>query len=287
MTIPPLPDLILDPIVRLAIAEDLGQAGDVTSDICIPKSARATAQLVAREEGRIAGLDAAALALKLIDPEAHLQIHIGDGQDAPAGASIATIEGSARALLTAERTMLNFVGHLSGVAGLAKAFVTAVAGTGAHIVCTRKTTPGLRALEKRAVRLGGALNHRFNLADAILIKDNHIVAAGGIGPALTRARAAVGHLMAIEIEVDNLGQLAEALPYGPTAVLLDNMSDSELRQAVSMVAKHTGPNRILTEASGGVNLSTVRGIAETGVNYISAGAITHSAKRMDVALDFE
>lgn len=287
MTIPPLPDLILDPIVRLAIAEDLGQAGDVTSDICIPKAARATAQLVAREDGRIAGLDAAALALKLIDPEAHLHIHIQDGQDAPAGASIATLEGSARSLLTAERTMLNFVGHLSGIAGLAKAFVTAVSGTGAHIVCTRKTTPGMRALEKRAVRLGGALNHRFNLADAILIKDNHIVAAGGIGPALTRARAAVGHLMAIEIEVDNLGQLAEALPYGPTAVLLDNMSDSELRQAVQMVSKHQGPNRILTEASGGVNLSTVRGIAETGVNYISAGAITHSAKRMDVALDFE
>jgi nicotinate-nucleotide pyrophosphorylase (carboxylating) len=278
MTIPPLPDLLLNPIVRLAIAEDLGQAGDVTSDICIPKAARATAQLVAREDGRIAGLDAAALALKLIDPEAHLHIHIQDGQDAPSGASIATLEGSARSLLTAERTMLNFVGHLSGIASLAKAFVTAVSGTGAHIVCTRKTTPGLRALEKRAVRLGGALNHRFNLADAILIKDNHIVAAGGIGPALTRARAAVGHLMAIEIEVDNLG---------PTAVLLDNMSDSELRQAVQMVSKHQGPNRILTEASGGVNLSTVRGIAETGVNYISAGAITHSAKRMDVALDFE
>jgi nicotinate-nucleotide pyrophosphorylase (carboxylating) len=287
MTIPSLPDLVLDPIVRLAIAEDLGQAGDVTSDICIPKAARATAQLVAREDGRIAGLDAAALALRMIDPDARLQIHIADGQNAPAGASIATLEGSARSLLTAERTMLNFVGHLSGIAGLAKSFVTAVAGTGVHIVCTRKTTPGLRALEKRAVRLGGALNHRFNLADAILIKDNHIVAAGGIGPALTRARAAVGHLMAIEIEVDNLGQLAEALPYGPTAVLLDNMSDSELRQAVQMVSQHQGPNRILTEASGGVNLSTVRGIAETGVNYISAGAITHSAKRMDVALDFE
>jgi nicotinate-nucleotide pyrophosphorylase (carboxylating) len=287
MTIPPLPDLILDPIVRLAITEDLGQAGDVTSDICIPKNARATAQLVAREEGRIAGLDAAALALKLIDPEAHMQIHIADGKDAPAGASIATIEGSARSLLTAERTMLNFVGHLSGIATLASEFVAAIAGTGTHIVCTRKTTPGLRALEKRAVRLGGALNHRFNLADAILIKDNHIVAAGGIGPALTRARAAVGHLMAIEIEVDNLGQLAEALPYGPTAVLLDNMTDAELRQAVTMVAKYSGPNRILTEASGGVNLATVRGIAETGVNYISAGAITHSATRMDVALDFE
>ena len=287
MTIPPLPDLILDPIVRLAITEDLGQAGDITSDICIPKHARATAQLIAREEGRIAGLDAAALALKLIDPEAHLQIHIADGQDAPVGASIATLQGSARSLLTAERTMLNFVGHLSGIATLANDFVNAIAGTGAHIVCTRKTTPGLRALEKRAVRLGGALNHRFNLADAILIKDNHIVAAGGIGAALTRARAAIGHLTAIEIEVDNLGQLAEALPYGPTAVLLDNMSDSELRQAVAMVANHTGPNRILTEASGGVNLTTVRGIAETGVNYVSAGAITHSAKRMDVALDFE
>jgi len=287
MTIPPLPDLVIEPIVRLAITEDLGQAGDVTSDICIPKHARARAQLVAREEGRIAGLDAAALALKLIDPEAHLHIHIADGQDAPAGASIATIEGSARSLLTAERTMLNFIGHLSGIATLASDFVKAVAGTGAHIVCTRKTTPGLRALEKRAVRLGGALNHRFNLADAILIKDNHIVAAGGIGPALTRARAAVGHLMAIEIEVDNLGQLAEALPYGPTAVLLDNMNDSELRQAVAMVQNHQGPNRILTEASGGVNLGTVRGIAETGVNYISAGAITHSAPRMDVALDFE
>jgi len=287
MTIPPLPDLILDPIVRLAITEDLGQAGDITSDICIPKHARATAQLIAREEGRIAGLDAAALALRLIDPEAHLQIHIADGQDAPAGASIATLQGSARSLLTAERTMLNFVGHLSGIATLANDFVNAIAGTGAHIVCTRKTTPGLRALEKRAVRLGGALNHRFNLADAILIKDNHIVAAGGIGAALTRARAAIGHLTAIEIEVDNLGQLAEALPFGPTAVLLDNMSDSELRQAVAMVANHTGPNRILTEASGGVNLTSVRGIAKTGVNYVSAGAITHSAKRMDVALDFE
>jgi nicotinate-nucleotide pyrophosphorylase (carboxylating) len=286
MNIPPLPDIVLEPIVRLALAEDLGQAGDVTSDICIPRSQKSVAQIIAREPGRIAGLDAAALSLKMIDPTARMTIHVADGADAPQGASIATLEGSSRALLTAERTMLNFIGHLSGIAGLASKYVKAVEGTGARIVCTRKTTPGLRALEKRAVRLGGALNHRFNLADAILIKDNHIVAAGGIGPALTRARASAGHLMAIEIEVDNLGQLSEALPYNPTAILLDNMSDSDLRQAVAMVGKHSGAN-CCTEASGGVTLDTVRAIAETGVNYISAGAITHSAKRLDVALDFE
>ncbi|MET0546443.1 MAG: carboxylating nicotinate-nucleotide diphosphorylase [Caulobacterales bacterium] len=286
MNLPPLPDIVLEPIVRLALAEDLGQAGDVTSDICIPRNEESKAKLVAREAGRIAGLDAAALALRLIDPSAKMTVYIADGSDAPRGATVATLEGASRTLLTAERTMLNFIGHLSGIATLSAQFAKAIEGTQAHIVCTRKTTPGLRALEKRAVRLGGALNHRFNLADAILIKDNHIVAAGGIGPALTRARAAVGHLMAIEIEVDNLGQLAEALPYNPTAILLDNMNDAELRQAVAMVAKHDH-GRCYTEASGGVTLDTVRAIAETGVNYISAGAITHSARRMDVALDFE
>jgi nicotinate-nucleotide pyrophosphorylase (carboxylating) len=280
--IPPLPDIVLEPIVRLALAEDLGQAGDVTSDICIPLHARAKAHLVARQEGRIAGIDAAVLALRLIDPSAEFDVALGDGAAAQKGEHIGTLHGSARGLLTAERTMLNFIGHLSGVASMAAKFVAQTEGLHAKIVCTRKTTPGLRALEKRAVRLGGALNHRFNLADAVLIKDNHIVAAGGIGPALTRARAAVGHLMAIEIEVDDLGQLAEALPYGPDAVLLDNMDDATLRQAVALVNK-----RCITEASGGVTLATVRAIAETGVDYISAGAITHSAPRLDVALDFE
>jgi nicotinate-nucleotide pyrophosphorylase (carboxylating) len=280
-TIVPLPDLVVEPIVRAALAEDLGRAGDVTTEAVIPTDAKARAKLVARAEGRIAGLQCARLAFHLIDPSLKFSISIGDGSDTGDSYTVATIEGPARGLLTGERVALNFVGHLSGVATATRALVRAVAGTKAKITCTRKTTPGLRQLEKYAVRCGGGTNHRFGLDDAILIKDNHIAAAGGIAPALKRAKAAAGHMMRIEIEVDSLAQLEEALANGADAVLLDNMTPDLLRQAVKL-----NIGRAALEASGGVTLSTVRAIAETGIDYISSGAITHSAPSLDVALDF-
>jgi nicotinate-nucleotide pyrophosphorylase (carboxylating) len=239
-----------------------------------------SAEFRAREQGVIAGLDAARLSLRLLDPEVRLTVERGDGARVAAGDRIATVTGSARSILMAERTMLNFIGHLSGIATLTRRYVEAVAGTAARITCTRKTTPGLRALEKRAVRLGGAINHRYSLADAILIKDNHIAAAGGVGNALSRAKALGGHMRVIEIEVDTLQQLAEALPLAPNCILLDNMSLDQLREAVAMTA-----GRAILEASGKVRLETVRDIAMTGVNVISVGALTHSARRLDLGLD--
>jgi nicotinate-nucleotide pyrophosphorylase (carboxylating) len=279
--VPPLPDLVIEPIVRLALAEDFGRAGDITTDATISPETRATAVFVAREPGVAAGYDAARLALRLVDPDAVWTTHTAEGQRFEARTKLVTVEGTARSILMAERVMLNFMGPLCGVATLTSRFVNAIGELPTKIVCTRKTTPGHRALEKRAVRLGGGVNHRYGLDDAILIKDNHIVAAGGAAEALKRARAAAGHLRAVEIEVDTLAQLEEVLPHGPDAVLLDNMSPATLRQAVAIVA-----GRCKTEASGGVKLDTVRAIAEAGVDYISSGALTHSAPNLDIGLDF-
>ncbi|WP_084417893.1 carboxylating nicotinate-nucleotide diphosphorylase [Henriciella litoralis] len=277
---PALPDLLLDPIVRLALSEDLGRAGDLTTDATIAPGTRIEAHIAARKPGRLAGMDAAAYALKLIDASVELDQHLGDGAELSPGSKIATLSGSARSILMAERTMLNFIGRLSGVATLTARFVAEIAHTNATIVCTRKTTPGHRAVEKRAVRCGGGTSHRYGLDDAILIKDNHIAACGSITEALKRAHAYAGHLRMIEIEVDNLDQLEEALPLKPHAVLLDNMDNETLRRAVSMI-----DGVCKAEASGGVNLDTVKGIAETGVDYISVGALTHSASNLDVGLD--
>ncbi len=282
LPIPFLPDIIIEPLVRLALAEDFGRGGDITTDAVIPAATRMRAVMGAREGGVAAGYDAARLALRLVDPDAVWTTLVQEGAPFDKGAALVRIEGSARSVLMAERVMLNFVGPLSGVATLTSKFVAEAKGTNAKITCTRKTTPGFRALEKRAVRLGGGVNHRLGLDDAILIKDNHIAAAGGVAAALKRARAAVGHLRAIEIEVDGLDQLREAMPFRPDAVLLDNMSTAMLKEAVGIVG-----NTAKTEASGGVRLETVKAIAQTGVDYISAGALTHSAVNLDVGLDFE
>jgi nicotinate-nucleotide pyrophosphorylase (carboxylating) len=282
LPIPALPDLIYEPLVRLALAEDLGRGGDITTDAVIPAETKMRAVMKSREPGVAAGYDAARLALKLVDPQATWTTLVGEGVVFSKGAELVCIEGSARSVLTAERTMLNFIGPLSGVATLTRKFVDAIAGTKARIVCTRKTTPGFRALEKRAVRLGGGVNHRLGLDDAILIKDNHIAVAGGVGAALKRARASVGHLRSIEIEVESLDQLREALKHSPDAILLDNMSVATLKEAVGIVG-----GRAKTEASGGVRFETVKAIAETGVDYISVGALTHSAVNLDIGLDYE
>ncbi len=281
LPVPPLPDLVIEPIVRLALTEDLGRAGDITTDAVIAADAMMTARFVARESGVAAGYDAARLALRLVDPNAKFIEGVAEGQLFSAGAELARVTGPARSILTAERVMLNFMGPLSGVASLTRRFVDEIGDAKARITCTRKTTPGQRALEKRAVRLGGGVNHRFGLDDAILIKDNHIAAAGGAGAALKRAQTAVGHLRAIEIEVDSLAQLREVLPYRPDAVLLDNMDLATLSEAVKLVS-----GAFKTEASGGVTLKTVRAIAQTGVDFISSGALTHSAPNLDIGLDY-
>lgn len=280
-TPPPLPDIILDPITRLALAEDLGRAGDLTTDATIPTGTDMTVIFRARKAGRLAGLDVAAYALKLVDPSVSFTPLIEDGAVLDPGTVIANMTGAARSILTAERTMLNFMGRLSGIATHTAAFVEAVAHTKTRIVCTRKTTPGHRALEKRAVRCGGGTSHRYGLDDAILIKDNHIAACGGsIEEALQRAKAYAGHLRMIEVEVDTLDQLSRALPFAPDAVLLDNMDNETLREAVGII-----DGRAIAEASGGVNLDTVAGIAEAGVDFISVGALTHSAINLDIGLD--
>lgn len=277
---PPLPAVILEPIVRLALSEDLGRAGDLTTDATISPDTKMSVVIAARKPGVIAGLDAAAHTLHLIDPAMGLAIEKPDGSAIAPGDVIGRLDGTARSILTAERTMLNFIGRLSGVATMTRTFVDAVAHTDAKIVCTRKTTPGHRALEKRAVRCGGGTAHRYGLDDAILIKDNHIAACGSVAEAMMRAKAYAGHLRMIEIEVDTLDQLEEALKFAPHAILLDNMDNDMLRRAVGMI-----DGRVTAEASGGVNLSTVAGIAETGVDYISVGALTHSAPNLDVGLD--
>jgi len=278
--ITPLPDLLIAPIVRAALAEDLGRAGDLTSQACVPAEARLSVIWAARRPGVLAGLDCARLALAELAPEAGFIALADDGDTLSPGQVLARAEAPARAVLAAERTGLNLMGRLSGIATLTRAYVDAVAGTGVRITDTRKTTPGLRQLEKYAVRCGGGVNHRFGLDDAILIKDNHVAACGGVRPALERARATAGHLVKVEIEVDGLDQLAQALPLSPDVIMLDNFSLADLRKAVAMTA-----GRVTLEASGGVDLTTVRAIAETGVQVISVGALTHSAPGLDIGLD--
>jgi nicotinate-nucleotide pyrophosphorylase (carboxylating) len=277
-----LPDLLIEPIVRASLAEDLGRAGDVTSAACIPAEARLAAAFAARRNGVVAGLACARLAVAALDSAARFEVLAADGASVTAGQSLARVEANARALLAAERTALNLLCRFSGIATLTAAYVAETAGTAARIIDTRKTTPGLRALEKYAVRCGGGANHRFGLDDAILIKDNHVAACGGVGEAVRRARAAVGHMVKIEVEIDRLDQLDEALAEGPDIIMLDNFPLADLVEAVRRVS-----GRALLEASGGVNLETVRAIAETGVDLISVGALTHSAPILDIGLDAE
>ena len=276
----PLPNLMIEPLVRTALLEDLGRAGDITTDALVSEEARAETALVARQEGVVAGLDLALLAFRLLDPGIAIAVERRDGRCVAPGDMIATVRGAARGILSAERVALNFLCHLSGVASATRAIVDAVAGQKARITCTRKTLPGLRALQKYAVRVGGGANHRFGLDDAVLIKDNHIAVAGGIVPAVTRARAGVGHLVKIEVEVDTLEQLEEALRVGVDAVLLDNMSVPTLRRAVALVG-----GRAVTEASGRITPATAPEVAATGVDLISIGWLTHSVAALDIGLD--
>jgi nicotinate-nucleotide pyrophosphorylase (carboxylating) len=278
-----LSPLAIDEAVQRALEEDLGRAGDITSMATIPETAPARAILVARQAGVIAGLPLGVATFQKLSPDISIQAHYRDGASVAAGVQVLTISGPARAVLAGERTALNFIGRLSGIATLTCDYVRHTAGTGMRICCTRKTTPGLRALEKYAVRCGGGFNHRFGLDDAILIKDNHIAVAGGIRPVLERARAHVGHLVKIEIEVDNLTQLREVLDTGlADVVLLDNMDIADLTEAVKLAK-----GRVVLEASGGVTRDSIAKIAATGVDYASAGALTHSAPNFDVALDID
>lgn len=280
MTFAPLPRLIIEPIVRNALAEDLGLAGDITSAAVIPAEHCSSLVMAARQPGILAGLDAAELAFQLVDPAVTIARHLEDGSVVNAGDIVATISGPSRGLLTGERTALNFLGHLSGIATVTAALVEAVKGTRASIACTRKTTPGLRALEKYAVRAGGGMNHRFALNDAVLIKDNHVAIAGGVAEAIRRARAGVGHMVKIEVEVDTLDQLREAMEIGVDAVLLDNMTPAQLRDAVTIVDR-----RAIIEASGRITPTTAAAIAASGVDLISVGWCTHSAPTLDIGLD--
>ncbi len=279
-----LPDLLIEPVVRMALAEDLGRAGDLTGQACIPEGARMKAVFAARRPGVLAGVDCVRAALRVMDPAATIAVRLRDGEAFEAGAVLVEAEADARAFLAAERTALNLLGRLCGVATLTRAYVDAVDGAGARIADTRKTTPGLRALEKHAVACGGGVNHRFGLDDAILIKDNHVAVCGGVGEAIRRARAMAGHLVKVEIEIDGLEQLDEALAERPDVVMLDNFSLDMLREAVGRV-KGSSAGRPVLEASGGVSLETVRAIAETGVDVISVGALTHSAPSLDIGLD--
>lgn len=279
--LPALSPILVAEAVRVALAEDLGRAGDITSAATVPAEATANAVIAARAPGTIAGLALAEAAFAALDPAVRFTAVARDGDAVWAGATLATLTGPARAILAAERTALNFLGHLSGIATMTRAMADAVAHTRARITCTRKTTPGLRALEKYAVRCGGGTNHRYGLDDAILIKDNHVAIAGGVGEAVRRARAAAGHLVRIEAEVDTLAQLREALEAGADILLLDNMAPATLREAVAIAA-----GKAVLEASGGIALETVTAVAETGVDFISSGAITHSAPVLDLGLDF-
>ena len=277
----PIPAVMIEPLVRAALLEDLGRAGDLTTDAIVPANAYASATLTAREAGVVAGLDLAVMAFRLVDPALQVQVLRPDGARLQPGDHIAIVSGPARGLLTGERVALNVLGHLSGVASATAAIVDAIAHTGARIADTRKTLPGLRAVQKHAVRLGGGVNHRFGLDDAVLIKDNHIAVAGGVRPAIERARAYVGHLVKIEVEVDTLAQLEQALAVGVDAVLLDNMDVGTLRDAVVMI-----DGKAVSEASGRITLETAPAIAETGVDLLSAGWLTHSAKVLDIGLDY-
>lgn len=276
-----LPMIMIEPVVRSALLEDLGRAGDLTTDAIVPADAMARTALVARQAGVVAGLDFAACAFRLIDPRIDVEAARPDGSRLEAGDTIATIAGPARGMLTAERVALNFLCHLSGIASATRGIADAIAGTRAQVCCTRKTMPGLRFAQKYAVRVGGGSNHRFGLDDAVLIKDNHVALAGGVRSAVERARAGVGHLVKIELEVDTLAQLEEALALRVDAVLLDNMGPEMLRQAVGMV-----DGRAITEASGRIRPDTAPAIAASGVDLLSVGWLTHSATVLDVGLDW-
>jgi nicotinate-nucleotide pyrophosphorylase (carboxylating) len=276
-----LPKLLVEQAVRAALAEDLGLAGDITTDPIVPADARGEAAILARKPGVVAGLDLAEAAFKTLDPGVQFVRVIDDGGKVEAGSTIARIKGHTRALLTGERTALNFFGRLSGIATLTSAYVEAVKGTKAQIADTRKTTPGLRAFEKFAVCCGGGVNHRFGLYDAVLVKDNHVAAAGGLEAALKLLRPRAGHMVKVEVEVDTLQQLEEALTFPIDAVLLDNMDVATLKKAVALVN-----GKVLTEASGGVTLETVGKIAATGVDLISVGALTHSPRNLDSSLEW-
>jgi nicotinate-nucleotide pyrophosphorylase (carboxylating) len=279
--VPCLPYIMIEPIVRAALLEDLGRAGDITTDAIVSPDTIATTALVARQPGVVAGLDAAVLAFQLIDPAIEVQVERRDGSPVAPGDTIAIVAGPARGMLTAERTALNFLCHLSGVASATASIVAAIADHKARIVCTRKTMPGLRALQKYAVRAGGGGNHRFGLDDAVLIKDNHVALAGGIATAVARARAGTGHMVKIELEVDTFDQLREAMRLGVDAVLLDNMAPETLREAVALV-----DGRAITEASGRITPSTAPAVAASGVDLISVGWLTHSAPVLDIGLDY-
>lgn len=277
-----VPDLILEPLVRNALMEDLGSYGDVTTRAVIPANATYDARLNAREDAIVSGMQIAALAFRLVDPTLEIVTHIPDGHPCQKGQTLMTISGSAASILSAERVALNFAGRLTGIASKTASFVEKAKGTNARITCTRKTTPGLRLVEKLAVLHGGGFNHRYSLSDAILIKDNHIAAAGGVRAVLEATKAHASHMMAVEIEVDTLEQLTNVLETGgASVVLLDNMTNDQLRQAVAMV-----DGRMATEASGNVTLDRISEIAATGVDYISSGALTHSARTVDLGLDF-
>ena len=276
----PLYPLQYESLVRAALIEDLGRAGDLTTNAIVPPDAHASGYLVARRGGCLAGLSVAVTAFQLTDPAVDITFLRHDGDIVEAGQTLAVIQGSAKGLLSAERIALNFLGRLSGIATTTEGLVQAVRGYPARVVCTRKTTPGLRLLEKYAVRCGGGANHRFGLDDAVLIKDNHLIVSGGITEAVRRVHAAVGHLVKVEVEVDTLAQLEEALSCNIDAVLLDNMPPAQLAKAVQMVG-----GRVLTEASGGITPQTAREVAAAGVDLLSAGWLTHSAKALDVAFD--
>ncbi len=279
---PALYPLLYEPLVRAALAEDLGRAGDLTSDAVVPPAARAAGVLRARRAGRVAGLEVALAAFRTLDAAVETRVHLADGADAPAGGALAEVRGGAREMLSAERTALNVLGHLCGIATVTRDLAASIAGSGARVVCTRKTTPTLRALEKYAVRVGGGANHRFGLDDAVLIKDNHRLLAGGAAAAVRRARQAVGHLVKIEVEVDDCEELEDLMALGVDAVLLDNMAPETLRRAVAIVA-----GRAVTEASGGITPETAPAVAATGVDLLSVGWLTHSAPVLDVGLDLE
>jgi len=278
-----LSPLAIDEAVHRALDEDLGRAGDITSMATVPEATPARALMVARQAGVIAGLPLAVATFQKLSPDIRIEPHVRDGARAEKGTKVMTISGPARAVLTGERTALNFVGRLSGVATLTAGYVRHTAGTRMRICCTRKTTPGLRALEKYAIRCGGGFNHRFGLDDAILIKDNHIAVAGGVRPVLERARSLTGHLVKVEIEVDTLDQLREVLDTGfADVVLLDNMDIATLKEAVKLAN-----GRVVLEASGGLTFASIAAIAATGVDYASSGALTHSAPNFDIALDID
>jgi len=281
MDLPRLSPLLVEPLVRATLLEDLGLAGDITSNAVVPADHRSTMVFSLRQPGVVAGLDVAETAFRLVDPAIVFDRLSSDGTSHQPGTEIARVSGSSRSILAAGRTALNFLGHLSGVATATANLVKAVAGTKAAIVCTRKTMPGLRAFQKYAVRAGGGMNHRFALYDAVLIKDNHIAVAGGVSEAISRAKANAGHMVKIEVEVDTLEQLLEAMAIGVDAVLLDNMSPAQLREAVGII-----DGRAIAEASGGITPETVAAVAASGVDLISIGWTTHSAPNLDIGLDF-